>query len=196
MTPGKALWRDGRGVTTVEFALVLPALLLLLLGGLELTHTKYVQTVLVGQLQKAGRDISLEGSASNAAQTTALNKVTSTLQAVAPNSTVTYTLKSFHDYANVANRAEEFGDADHDGVCDHGETFVDSNGNGHWDADGSVNGRGGAKDVVLLTATLTSPRLAMGQLFGAGPTITLTSSTLLRNQPSSTQSQPATGICP
>ena len=196
MSPARALGRDQRGVTTVEFALVLPPLLLLLLGGLELAHTKYVQTVLVGQLQKAGRDISLEGSANATTQTTVLNTVTSTLQGVAPNATVSYTLQSFHDYANVANRAEEFGDADHDGLCDHGETFVDSNGNGHWDADGSVNGRGGAKDVVLLTATVTYPRLAMAQLFGAGSTISLTSSTLLRNQPSSTQSQPATGICP
>ena len=196
MNLSQTLWPDRRGAAAVEFALVLPVFMLLLMGGLEITHTKYVQTVLVGQLQKAGRDMSLEGSATSTAQSSVEASVTRSIQAVAPNARVSYTLQSFHDYANVASRPEPYVDNDSDGVCDHGETFTDSNGNGHWDVDGAADGRGGANDVVLLTATVTYPRIALGWTYGSGSTVTLQASTLLRNQPSSTQSLPATGICP
>jgi len=191
----RRLFGDRRGAVAVEFALVLPSLLLLTAGGLELIHMKFVQPVFVGEVQKAGRDLSLEGASDPATQTIVLNRVTNAVKVVAPGVRVNYVIKSFHDYVNVANPAEEFNDADHDGTCNHGEAFIDSNGKGHWDADGSVNGRGGAKDVVLLTATLSYPRLSLGGLFGRNGPFQMTASTLLRNQPSTAQSQPATGIC-
>lgn len=192
-------WRMNRqcdGTALIEFAIVLPVLLLLVLGGLEIGHTMYVNSILVGQVQKAGRDLTLEGSGSAAAQTAIENNVTNMIHQVIGTAQVSYQILSFHDYANAANRAEEFGDTNHDGKCDNGETFVDSNANGSWDADGSVSGRGGSKDVVLLTATVTYPRLLLGRTFAASPTVTMQASTLLRNQPSATQSQPPTGTCP
>jgi len=192
-------WRnilaDQRGVTAIEFAIVAPVLLLLIAGGLELGHMKYVQTVFIGQVQKAGRDMSLESSASALNQATVMANATKYVSAVAYGANVTYTLQSFHDYRNVAKRAEEFGDANSNGVCDNNEAFVDSNANGVWDTDGAVSGRGGAKDVVLLTVNLSYPRMAMGRFFGTGDKINLQSSTVLRNQPSTSQSVPATGIC-
>jgi Flp pilus assembly pilin Flp len=189
------LSRDRRGVAAVEFAIVAPVLLLLIMGGMEVGHTMYVNSVMLGMIQKAGRDMSLENGGTN--QQAIEDKVTAALNnIVAMPTPPTYKILSYHDYKNAANPAEEFGDADHDGVCDHGETYVDSNGNGHWDADGSVAGRGGSKDVVLLQVDVRYPRLALGRMFSADPNVHMTASTLLRNQPSTTQSQPATGICP
>jgi Flp pilus assembly protein TadG len=189
------IWADQRGVTVIEFAIVAPVLLLLIVGGLELGHMKYVQTIFVGQVQKAGRDMSLESSASALNQASVMANVTKYISGVAYGAKVTYSVQSFHDYRNVAKRAEEFGDANSNGVCDNSETFVDSNANGVWDSDGAVSGRGGAKDVVLLTVNLSYPRMAMGRFFGGGDTINLQSSTVLRNQPSTSQSVPATGTC-
>lgn len=189
------LYRNNRAVAAIEFAFVAPVLFLLILGGLEIGHTLYVDSILIGAVQKAGRDMSLEDGATNL--TTIEGRVTSALQQVVHLDTnPTFTIKSYHDYTNAASPAEEFGDTDHDGVCDHGETYVDSNGNNQWDADGSVAGRGGAKDVVLFTASVTYNRLPIGRFITSNPTITLTASTLLRNQPSNQQSQPLTGICP
>lgn len=190
------LFRGDRGTALIEFAIVLPVVLLLILGGLELGHTMYVNSVLVGQVQKAGRDMALEGASTADAQAAIEARVTSAVHQLIGGAQVNYSVLSFHDYANVANRAEEFGNSNHDGRCDNGETFVDSNANGHWDTDGSVIGRGGAKDVVLLTATVQYPRLPLGRTFASSPNVTLTASTLLRNQPSTTQSQPPTGTCP
>lgn len=191
----KRLQQAQDGAALVEFALIFPVLALLTMGAFEMLHMKYVETVFVGQLQKAGRDLSLEGAASETAQATILRSVSTALKAVAPDASVQFDLKSFHDYTDVADRMESFGDANSNGTCDNGEAFVDRNGNGVWDLDGSVNGRGGAKDVVLLTGTLTYSGLALGRLFREGGTVTIQSSTLLRNQPSAAQSQPSTGVC-
>lgn len=191
-------WSIGgnRGVALVEFALLAPIFLLLLLGGLEICHTMYVRSVLVGQLQKAARDLSLEGASSTEQQSAIAMSVQAAVKNVIPQAVVTVVPKSYHDYANVANPAEEYNDADHDGLCDHGETFVDSNRNGHWDADGGVDNRGSAKDVVLLTATAVYDRLPLGRMFYADPQITLVARTLIRNQPNDAQADPPSGTCP
>lgn len=180
----------------MEFALVLPIALLLILGGIEIGHTMYVKSILVGKLQKAARDISLEGASSDTAIATIESEVTNGVQQVMSGAAVTYEKLSFHDYKNAATRPEEFGDTNHDGICNDGEAFVDGNGNGRWDLDGAREGRGGAKDVMLLTATVSYDRLGLGRLFAADPKMKLVASTLLRNQPSTTQAQPNTGICP
>lgn len=186
---------DMRGAAMMEFALVLPLMLLLILGGMEIGHTMYVQSILVGKLQRAARDMSLEGATNDTTIAAIKAEVTKGVQQVMAGADVTYDVRSFHDYKNAANRPEEFGDADHDGACNHGEIFVDSNGNGQWDADGSREGRGGAKDVLMMTATVSYARLGLGNFFAADPNVRLVATTLLRNQPSTTQSQPNTGIC-
>lgn len=191
-----SLHGDLRGAALMEFALALPVMLLLILGGLEMGHTFYVKSILIGKLHKAARDMSLEG-AGNAARVAAIQaEVTDAVHQVIAGAAVDYDIRSFHDYRNVAHRPEEFGDTDGDGLCNNGETFVDSNGNGVWDADGSRSGRGGAKDVLMMTASVSYPRLGLGRFFGAGAEVKLTATTLLRNQPSTTQAQPDTQTCP
>lgn len=189
-----ALLRNRSGVTAIEFAFVAPVLMILIMGGLEVGHTMYVNSILVGAVQKAGRDMSLEDASTNLT-TIEGNIGTAVRQVVRLQSDPTFTIRSYHDYVNAQSPAEEFGDTDHDGLCDHGETYVDSNDNGQWDADGSVDGRGGAKDVVLFTASITYDRLPIGRFISSNPTMTLTASTLLRNQPSNQQSQPTTRVC-
>ena len=194
MTAGtrlRALRRDRSGVTTVEFALLCPVLFVMVLGGLEMSHTLYVDTVLTGQLQKAARDMSLEGASASAQQTAIEQTVTNMVHQIIPSAQVTYDVKSYHDYTNAKSPAEEFHDTDIDGICDHGESFVDSNSNGHWDADGSVAGRGGAKDVMLMTAHVSYTRFFLN----AGQ-VNLSATTLLRNQPSQNQADPPMGTCP
>ena len=187
---------DNRGAALVEFALVLPIVLLLILGGLEIGHTFYVRSILIGKLQKAARDISLEDAGADTRVAAIKTEVERAVHQVMIGAAVDWDIRSFHDYKNAAHRPEEFGDANSDGNCNNGETFVDSNGNGRWDADGSKIGRGGAKDVLMMTASVSYPRLGLGKFFTAAPTVNLSATTLLRNQPSSTQSQPTTGTCP
>ena len=187
------LWRDTRGAALMEFAIVAPVLLLLIVGGLGAGHTMYVQSVLNGEMQKAARDTTLEDASGDARRAAIQARVRSQVQEVINNATVDFALTSFHDYRNAANRAEEYTDSNHDGTCNNGESYVDANNNGSWDLQGGTAGIGGSKDVVLLKATVSYPSfLPYGQRSGM---MTLTSSTLLRNQPSSDQAAAPLRTC-
>ena len=57
-----SLARDRKGATMVEFALAAPTVLFMSMGLYELGHGMYVQTVVSGVMQDAGRDSTLEGA--------------------------------------------------------------------------------------------------------------------------------------
>ena len=184
-----------RGAAMVEFALIAPVFLLLILGGLDICHSMYVRSVLTGQLQKASRDLSLEDASAATRQDAIETSVENAVRNVMPGATVVLTPTAYRDYSNVGN-AEEFNDANHNGVCDKKEGFVDNNRNGTWDQDSATAGRGGAKDVVLLTATVTYNHLPLVAMFTGGRQMELTAKTLLRNQPNDQQADPPSGVCP
>ncbi|MFS0735913.1 TadE/TadG family type IV pilus assembly protein [Sphingomonas sp. 1P06PA] len=192
----RQLARDTRGITIVEFALVAPVLLMTVLGSLELGHTMYAQTVLDGQLQKAARDMALEGSASATRRAVVEGEVRRRIRQISHEARIDFTQTAFYNYTKARNRAEEMvRDANADGVCQAGDTFVDYNRNGIRDTDTGVRGRGGAKDVVLYEARVAYPRLGLGRMFGYSDTVTLHAKTLLRNQPSELQAEPLNGTC-
>lgn len=196
---------DRRGGAAEEFALVAPVLLVLIMGLGDLAFQEYVQAVLTGSVQKAGRDATIEG---NATQTAAIDaKVTATVSKLVPSATFTSTRANYDTYADIAG--EPFTDSRYpndatgtlDGICDHGESYTDVNGNGRYDSNLGASGQGGANDVTKYTMTVTYNRLfPLGALIGWGKTVTLTATTILKNQPYATQttnnSGTATGTCP
>lgn len=192
-----ALTRDERGSTIVEFAIVLPVLMILIMGAMDTGFQLYTRAILAGEMQKAGRDSSLEDGTSNA--TTLNDRVRSAVHNIMPDATVTFTRKSYRTFSDAAAaQAEDYTDTDGDGTCDNGEPFEDANNNGTWDADGGNTGQGGAKDAVVYTATAVYPRMfPIAKLIGISDRVTLTSSTVLRNQPYSDQdlSAATTGHC-
>lgn len=181
MTTLRALLRDTSGVTIVEFAMIAPVLLVLLMGTYDVGYQLYASSVLQGALQKAGRDSTIEGAAT--ATATIDQRVTDQVKVVVPNGTLTYTRKAYATFSTVA-KPEDFSDVNSNGVCDSGEPYEDINGNSTWDTDRGMNGQGGAKDAVVYTATLTYPRpLAVAPMVGLSNTITIKTETVLRNQP-------------
>lgn len=174
-----ALHHDERGATVVEFALVLPVLLLALFGLFDLSYNMYTASMLHGAIQKASRDASIEGAAP--AQLDA--RVADAVHAIAPGAAIDFERKSYADFSDVA-RAEDFTDTNGDGLCSNGEPFEDVNGNGTWDSDRGVTGQGGARDAVLYTVEVTYPRMFPIAGFANIPdTYTATARTVLRNQP-------------
>jgi Flp pilus assembly protein TadG len=187
------LARDDRGAAMIEFAIVAPVLILMVIGGLGAGHTLYVKSVLDGEMQKAARDTSLEDAGAESRREEIQNRVRTRVRRVINGAEVTFDLNSFRDYRNAQNRVEEYTDSNSDGTCNKGETFVDANNNGTWDLQGGSKGVGGSKDVVLLVATVTYPSfLPFGQARGG---MSLTSTTLLRNQPSSDQAAAPLRTC-
>jgi Flp pilus assembly pilin Flp len=175
------LLRAKDGVTAVEFALVTPVLLLVLMGGMDVSRSAYVSSVLYGAVQKAGRDSSLETGGAVAASIDA--RILAVVQPLAKDGVLTVQRKS-HQSFRRAKRAETFTDGNGNNIRDALECFEDANGNGVWDADGGKVGLGGADDIVVYTATFTYPRtFPMAGLMGLSPDQVLSATTILRNQP-------------
>lgn len=191
----RRLRRNQRGATVIEFALIAPTMVLLILGLCELTYQCYVQAILTGAMQKAGRDSTIQGATS---KTTDLdNRVMALVRPVALNATYSSTRKSYSQFGYI--KPETFTDSNGNGVYDAAtECFIDVNGNKTWDSDPGLNGQGGASDVVLYTMTLTYPRLfPMAGLMGWSNTVVITASTVLKNQPYANQAAfTATQVCP
>lgn len=186
---------DQKGVTLIEFAFVGPVLCLLIMGIFDMAHSQYTSSLLNGALQKAGRDLTLETAGSR--QTDIDEAVRVEVMKVVPStSTVEFEKLSHFDFSDIGE-GEEYSDDNDDGACNDGEVFVDSNGNGQWDANRGREGVGGARDAVLYTAIVTYPRLfPMYGLAGMSQEVTLRASTVLRNQPYDEQDRSnETGNC-
>jgi Flp pilus assembly protein TadG len=186
------LRRDKRAATIIEFAIVAPVMMLLLMGLCDLVYQVYAQSILNGAMQKAGRDSAIQGGADNVS--TIDGKVTAIIKNIAANATVSFTRKNYDTFSVI--KPEPFTDTNGNGVRDPGECFTDVNGNGTWDADPGVTGQGGANDVTVYTATVTYPHLFPVGMFGWPSTQTITATTLLKNQPYATQTTTtATTVC-
>ena len=187
------LRRDLRGATIIEFAIVAPVMMIVLMGLGDLLYQSYIQSLLTGAIQKAARDSGIQGGAQNTAALDA--KVIAMVTPIAHTATYTSTRKSYTTFSSI--KPEPFTDLNGNGVRDTGECYTDVNGNGRWDADPGVTGQGGANDVTVYTLTVTYPRIfPVATLIGLPATQTVTATTLLKNQPYASQTIPtATTIC-
>ncbi len=173
--------RDRRGVTVVEFGLIAPTFLMLLLGVFDMGYTVYARAILDGAVQKAGRDSALETGASSIATLDA--KIKTNLAGLGEGATFSYDRRNYRDFAKVG-LPEELDDKNNNGNREPGECFTDENGNGSWDSDLGKDGVGGARDVVLYTVRMSYQRkFPLYALIGVDSTATISAATVLRNQP-------------
>lgn len=177
----RRLRRDERGVTVVEFALIAPALMMVIMGALEMGYNFYVQSQIQGAVQSAARSSSTQAGESNPGAIDA--RVKRAILLLKPDAQVSFSRKAYSRFADV-HRPEDFTDVDKDGTCNNGDPFEDVNGNGVWDEDRAKNSSGGARDAVLYVVTVSYTRaFGVAGLMGLDPEFTTESSTVLRNQP-------------
>lgn len=182
----RRLRRDARGVTVIEFAIVAPVMVLLIMGLGELMYTVYAKSILDGAIQKAARDSAIQGGGDRANDIDA--RVMEQVHAMAPNATHISSRLSYNNFSSV--KPERFTDGNDNDRYDAGECFDDINGNSQWDADPGMANQGGASDVTKYRITVTYPRpFPVAGLMGWDDTNTITSETLLKNQPWATQSR-------
>jgi len=180
----RRLLRDRRGGPTAEFAMTLPAVLLLVLGFGDLAYQAYLESVLTGAVQKAGRDSTIQGAATETSQID--QNVINIVKSAAPQATFVSSRENYDNYSEIG--PEPFTDTNHNGIRDKGECYSDVNGNGQWDSDPGVAGQGGANDVTYYKMQVTFPRLfPFAWLIGWSQKVTISASTILKNQPYATQ---------
>lgn len=180
----QGLFAHEAGATAVEFALIAPVFLVMLVGMLDVGQMVYAQSVLNGAVQGAARGASLENGDTSAADALVLSHVKGIMPGVVLNSS----RRSYYDFADI-ERAERWNDADDNGVCNAGEAFTDENRNGQWDNEIGLAGNGGANDVVIYTVRATyDPLFRTPFMPEAWASRTLQSTVIKKNQPYADQS--------
>jgi Flp pilus assembly protein TadG len=176
----RRLRRDSKAVTIIEFAMVAPVMLLLLLGLFDLGYRAYAASVLQGALHDAARMATVGGYSMNQIDT----RVKTRLSNFATRSTVTTEAASYYEFSGVSQPEKIVGDTVPLNSYNAGDCFEDVNGNNAYDTDRGRSGTGNADDIVRYSITINFPRVfPLGTLLGWPSTQTLSANTVLRNQP-------------
>ncbi len=187
--PIRSILQAQGGVTIVEFALIAPTLLIMLLGAFDVAHTLYMQSVLQGAVQKAARDSSLEASAGNVStpRDTIDDRVRQQVGRLHRHANIEITRRFYRSFSDAAAAQAEplLSDANGNSICNTGDRYEDKNNNGVWDPDGgnSIN-LAGARDNVVYRVNVSYPRMfPLDKLLGGNGTTSLSAATVLSNQP-------------
>lgn len=173
--------RQEDGAAAVEFALITPMLITVLMGMFDIGFTLYANVTLQGAVQQAARKATVESGQSTWSLMD--NAVSKQVKMVVPHATVAFNRKAYSNFSKIG-MPEDFTDVNNNGSCNAGEPFEDANGNGLWDQDRGANGMGGARDAVLYTVTVTYKRpFPMATMIGLPANVTSVAKTVLRNQP-------------
>lgn len=195
----RSLVADESGVTVVEFALVAPVFLVLLTAVFDIGFLIYTRAVLQGAIEEGARSASLENTQWADIEARVNKQVRAVIPVGNPDTDISFDFDPTY-YASYKDiqLPEDFTDKNKNGVRDADECFVDRNGNGKFDLDVGLAGRGGAQDVVSISAEVTYKRIfPLWSLIGQPQTHTTRASTYLRNQPFSAQAaQVGVEICP
>lgn len=183
---------DEKGVTIVEFAMILPTLCVLLLGIFDLGYRSYAHSVLLGAVHDAARMATVGGLTVEEID----ERVKLRLNHFGEYAQVTTEVDSYFDFTGVGTPEKITQDTHPIGEYNSGDCFEDSNGNGSYDIDRGRTGVGGADDVVRYRVTLEFPRIVpIGRFIGWSDQVTMSANTVLRNQPYAGRATTAEIIC-
>ena len=157
-----------RGGVVVEFAIVAPIVLALILGIIDVAYTLTVRTLLEGSAREASRaGITGYTPADTTRRELIVNIVERQTVGLVNMARLDIDTRAYKAFDNIG-RPEPFEDANNNGQYDAGETYSDVNGNGSWDADMGEPDAGGSGDVVVYTLTYEQPVLIpfMAAIYG------------------------------
>jgi len=176
--------QEQEGGVLVEFAVLMPVFLLIMLGILEIGLLMLAQVLLDGAVIAASRGgmTGFQATGQTREQTIAAI-VEHHAGFLLDTGQLQLTSTNYSNFASVG-QPEPFTDDNNNGLYDMGEPYTDVNGNGQWDDDMGAAGLGGPGDIVVYEIaypwSLKTP--IVGPLLSAGGIMDLKSSLLVRNQ--------------
>ena len=179
--------RDTRGVTIVEFAIILPAMLTLICGTIEMGHMILARQVLEGAVVDAARKATASLETDEAARRQVMIASVSRSMAAfatAPGQAIDIQTRVYADFSSAY--PETFTDQNGNDKRDDGEPYVDRNRNGQWDnATPKTGTLGGPGDVVSYTVRFPKRLLFgfVGRFIGrTDGVLPLSATTVVRNE--------------
>ena len=184
----RALSCNQSGTYTVEFALGFPILAMLLLGGFDLGYQTLKQANLNGAVRDAARDAITKSAGCSQDRSDLIEAAIR--KSMAPynvdENSLTIEARSYASGFGSVGKPEPLTlDVNGNGLYDPGDSFLDINGDGQWSEDQGKSGDlGGPGDVVLYRAELKTETLFLKlPLLGGKEFMTLSASTVVRNEP-------------
>jgi Flp pilus assembly protein TadG len=182
--------RDSDGATVIEYAIILPVLLLLIMGIIEYNTMMYASAVLEGSTIAAAREgaTGYVAAGQPSRQAYIYSLVQQHSAGLLNPASLAISSKSYAAFNDIGQPEPCISPPTPPCPGTPGVNFVDVNGNGTWDQDQGAAGLGGAGDIVVYTVTYPWPIYTpiLRPFLGTGGTFTLTSSSVVKNEPYST----------
>jgi hypothetical protein len=179
-------WRlagDTRGVAAVESAVVLPVMILMLIGTIELSIVIFMGSSIEAAILEASRYGSTGTTgASVSRQQRVLDILADKTYGLVDMDEVELETLVYESFADIG-QPEPFVDDDGNGVYTLGESFTDINGNGQWDDDMGAAGLGGPSDVVVYRVEYAWGIMSLLAQSVLGDSFRHVSSIAVRNEP-------------
>lgn len=180
------LARDCSGATMLEFALVAPFAILVIMAVIELSMIMLAQNIMESSTYVASRQGKTGYvAAGQTREQTILNVLHARAGSLLDISKINITTTTYNNFDNIG-QPEPFVDANDNGVRDDGENYTDLNENGQYDQDQGVEGAGAAGEVVVYLVSYPWPIFTpvIASLMGVqNGTITLSSRAIVKNEP-------------
>ena len=170
------------GATAVEFALILPVLLLFIIGSIEMAINLFIGSSIESAVMEASR-YGITGTEAGVSRADrVLEIVADRTYGLIDMDQVDMDTLVYESFADIGE-PEPFTDQDGNASYNVGEPFVDVNGNATWDADMGAAGLGGPSDVVVYRLSYAWGIITPMMRGVLGDSITHVSSIAVRNEP-------------
>jgi Flp pilus assembly protein TadG len=181
---------NNRGATAIEFALVAPIFIPMLLGCFEFGHQSWVRSTAVGQLDAMARAITANGANSVALE----NHFRNQMFRVNDSATIILTKKSLKAYSGLTTPEKLVQDVGTTGYhTGEGDCYEDINSNSIRDTTAvNENDIGGADDITVYTLKITYKRIVpiFNFIPGVTDTAEINAQSLVKRQPYEAQVTP------
>ncbi len=175
---------DRQGSSAVEFGLVAPLFILMIVGIVEVGTTLFVGALMEGAVRDASRYGITGQDGAGRAQIIQDIIADRTIGLVDIN-VASIRTQVYDSFDAIGSQEPYTDDNPANGTYDPGESYVDLNGNGQWDSDQGVDGVGQPGEIVLYTVDYSLPMLTsfIANYLGSGGYVGLSASIAVLNEP-------------
>lgn len=170
------------GVTTLEFALITPVLLLMVMGIIEFSIIMLVMATMESATATTSR-LGKTGYAPSgiSRQQHIINTIQARTAGILQSNLITITTTVYPSFSNAG--PEPYTDSNNNGQYTVGEPYNDINGNGSWDANLGTSGVGSAGDIVVYNVSYPWPVMTPPLRPILGNTYNITVRSIVKNEP-------------
>jgi Flp pilus assembly protein TadG len=176
--------RCQNGVTAIEFALIAPVLIMIMMGIIEFSLIMFTSSVMEGATNETAR-LGKTGYVATGLtrQQEITNTITSKTSGLLNPTRITITTTVYSNFNNIGKPEPCLSPTTPPCPGTPGINFVDVNGNGVWDTDMGQAGLGNAGDIVVYSVSYPWPIFTPVIQAIFGTTYTITARSVVRNEP-------------